>query len=327
MKRYKPRDIFRRFITWTPVKGTLRWAKQRSLPGFFGVPIYDVIVFMYQELKSSALTIRANGIAFSFFISLFPALIVLLTLLPFLTHFFLQYITDGERFFDVLYQEIKFIMPGDAGDMVFDVIEDLTTRPRAGLLSLGFVLALFFASNGMMAMMTGFDKSYWKTFKKRKPLQRRLIALGLTFILGSLLTLSVVMIILGKMMIKWLSEYIKLDWFGTVSLSLLRYIVIFSLFYFGFSFIYRFGASVKKRFSYFSPGTTMATILSLLSSVIFSYYVDNFNTYNKLYGSIGTIIVVMLWIQINVMILLAGFELNASIAVNRDLKAERVEHP
>jgi membrane protein len=325
MKRYKLRDIFRRFITWPPVKNTLRWTKRRSFPGFFGVPIYDVIVFMSQELKSSALTIRANGIAFSFFISLFPALIVLLTLLPFLTQFFLQHIPDGERFFEVLYQEIKFIMPGDAGDMVFDVIEDLTTRPRTGLLSLGFVLALFFASNGMMAMMTGFDKSYWKTFKKRKPLRRRLIALGLTFILGSLLTLSVVMIILGKMIIKWLSEYIKLDWFGTVSLSLLRYIVIFSLFYFGFSFIYRFGASVRKRFSYFSPGTTMATILSLLSSVVFSYYVEYFNTYNKLYGSIGTIIVLMLWIQINVMILLAGFELNASIAVNRDLKAEREE--
>lgn len=307
------------------MKNTLRWSKQRSFPGFFGVPIYDVLVFMYQELKSSALSIRANGIAFSFFISLFPALIVLLTLLPFLTQLFLHYITDGERFFEVLYQEIKFVMPGDAGDIVFNVVEDLTTRPRNGLLSLGFVLALFFASNGMMAMMTGFDKSYWKTFKKRKPLRRRLIALGLTFILGSLLTLSVVMIILGKIIIKWLSEYIRLDWFGTVSLSLLRYIVIFSLFYFGFSFIYRFGASVRKRFSYFSPGTTMATILSLLSSVAFSLYVDYFNTYNKLYGSIGTIIVLMLWIQLNVMILLAGFELNASIAVNRDLKAEREE--
>jgi len=303
----------------------LDWSKRKSFPGFFGVPIYDVFVFMYQELKSKSLSGRANAIAFSFFLSLFPSIIVLLTLVPLFTQMFLQYLPGGEHFFEVLYREIKVIMPGDAGDMVFTTIEDLTTRPRNGLLSFGFILVLFFSSNGMMAMMAAFEKSYLKTFKKRDPFRRRALAIGLTFILGFLLIASVVMVILGNFLIGWLSGYIHLDWFGSVSLSGLRYLIIFALFYSGISIVFRYGAAVRKRFSFFSPGTTFATILSLLSSMVFSYYVENFATYNKLYGSIGTIIVVMLWIQLNVLILLAGFELNASIAVNRDLKAERKE--
>jgi len=324
-KKWTLRRIYLWFLTRPLTKRVLAWSKRKSFPGFFGVPIYDVVIFMYNELKSNTLGGRANSIAFSFFISLFPSIIVLLTLLPLLSTVILQHIPGGENFFEVLYREIKFIMPGNAGDMLFETIEDLTTRPRNGLLSFGFILVIFFSSNGMMAMMSGFEKSYKRTFKKRNPFRRRFIAVGLTFILGLLVIASVLLIILGNFIINWLAEYIELDWFGSISISLLRYLIIFLLFYGGISFIFRFGVPARKRFSYFSPGTTLATILSLLTSQIFSYYVENFATYNKLYGSIGTIIVVMLWIQINVLILLAGFELNASIAVNRDLKLAREE--
>ncbi|MBK8492422.1 MAG: YihY/virulence factor BrkB family protein [Saprospirales bacterium] len=325
MKPWSVKRLQDWFLSRSLTKRVLAWTKRKSFPGFFGVPIYDVVIFMSNEVKSNTLTGRANAIAFSFFLSLFPSIIVLLTLLPLLSQTILQHLPGGENFFEVLYREIKFIMPGNAGDMLFETIEDLTTRPRNGLLSFGTILVIFFSSNGMMAMMSGFDKSYMRTFKKRNSIRRRIIAIGLTFVLGFLLIASVITIILGNTIINWLAEYIHLDWFGEVSLSILRYLIIMSLFYGGISFLYRFGAAVHKRFSYFSPGTTLATILSLLSSKGFSYYVENFATYNKLYGSIGTIIVVMLWIQINVLILLAGFELNASIAVNRDLKKEREE--
>ncbi|MBK6621538.1 MAG: YihY/virulence factor BrkB family protein [Saprospirales bacterium] len=301
----------------------LDWSKKRSFPGFFGVPIYEVIIFMYQEMKSVSLSGRANSIAYSFFLSVFPSIIVLLTLLPLFTEVVLQYIPEGDHFFDVLYREIKFIMPGSAGDMVFETIQDLTTRPRNGLLSFGFILVIYFSSNGMLAMMTGFEKSHLKTFKKRGSMRSRGVAIGLTFVLGFMLIASVVLIILGNYLINLLSDYIKLDWFGEVSLSLLRYMIILALFYAGISVLYRYGASLRKRFSFFSPGATLATILSLLTTQLFSYYVEYFASYDKLYGSIGTIIIVMVWLQLNAMILLAGFELNASIAVNRDLKAER----
>ncbi|MCB0642591.1 MAG: YihY/virulence factor BrkB family protein, partial [Phaeodactylibacter sp.] len=180
-------------------------------------------------------------------------------------------------------------------------------------------------SNGMLAMMRSFEKSYKKTFKKRTAFKKRVVSIGLTFLLGLLLIASVVLVIVGNLLINLLSEYIHLDWFSTLSLSLLRYIVIIALFYSVIAVIYRFGVATHKRMNFFTPGATMATLLCLLSSQIFSFYVDNFNTYNKLYGSIGTVIVVMLWIQINSLFLLLGFELNAGIAVNRDLERKDEE--
>lgn len=302
------------------VQRVINWSKVTSLPGFFSVPIYDVSIFLRNEFKKDNLFIRANSMAFSFFLSLFPSIIVLFTLLPYFSQYLLSHLPGGDNFMTILQREIKLIMPGDAGDMLFITIEDITTQPRAGLLSLGFVLAVIFASNGMVTMMKSFEKSYLDTFRKRNGFQIRQVAIGLTFMLGILLIASVVLIIVGNLLISLLDQYIHLDWFSSVSISIMRYLVIIGLFYFVISFIYRFGVSTYRRFSFFSAGTTLATVLSILSSTLFSFYVDNFNTYNKLYGSIGTIIVVMLWIQINAMILLIGFELNASIAVNRDLK-------
>jgi membrane protein len=307
------------------VVSLINWSKQRSLPGFFKVPIFDVVTFIRNEIRRDALSTRANSVAFSFFLSIFPSIIVLFTLLPFLTTYFISYLPGGENFMDVLYQEVKFILPGESGDMIFRSIEDITTRPRAGLLSFGFVLAVFFASNGMMYLMQGFEKSYSITFKKRGGFSRRIMAILLTFLLSFLLIASIILVILGNQLIGWLADYIRLDWFGEVSISVVRYMVIITLFYSGISLLYRFGANLRKRFGFFSPGATLATLLSLISSQVFSFYVDNFDTYNKLYGSIGTIIVIMLWIQINVFVILIGYELNASIAVHRDLKKEREE--
>jgi membrane protein len=303
----------------------VEWSKRSSLPGFFSVPIYDVLVFIRNEIRRFALVTRANSMAFSFFLSLFPALIVLLTLLPFLNEYILSFIIEGENVMDTLQNQIQVIMPGDAGDMLFETITDLTTRPRTGLLSFGFLLALFFASNGMMSMMLSFEKSHMESFKKRNPFKKRMISIALTGLLGILLILSAVFLILGGTILQWASDYVRWDWFTSVSVSVLRFLIIVVLFYSIIAMIYRYGVPTVKRISLFSPGATLATFLSVLSSLIFSFYVENFDTYNKLYGSIGTIIVIMLWIQLNCFVLLVGFELNASIAVNRDLKKERPE--
>ena len=303
----------------------MEWSKRSSLPGFFKVPIFDVLVFILNEIKRSALVTRANSMAFSFFLSLFPALIVLLTLLPFFTNSLLSVIPEGETLMTQLETQINIVMPGNAGDMLFGTIQDLTTRPRNGLLSIGFLLAVFFASNGMMGMMKSFEKAHVQTFKKRTGLRKRMISIALTGLLGVLLITSAIFLILGNLIIYWLSDFIRLDWFGAVSVSLLRYLVIILLFYSIIAMIYRYAVPYQRRFSFFTPGATLATVLSILSSVAFSFYVENFNTYNKLYGSIGTIIVIMLWIQLNCFVLLVGFELNSSIAVNRDLKKLRPE--
>lgn len=321
MKFPSANEIRTFFLEHPLVLGGINWAKTHSFPGFFRVPISDVAVFIYNESQRRDLTTRANSMAFSFFLSLFPALIMLFTLLPLIQHHILDYFMENENYYEILNRQLQDIMPGEAGKSLFEFISDITTNPQIGLLSFGFMLTIFFSSNGMMTLMHSFDKSYLKTtFKSRNNLKKRGIAILLTLQLGLLLLASVFFIILGNLIIEAISIYIKLDFFTKYSIYFVRWLVILALFYTGISIIYRYGTGMYRKFKFFTPGATIASILSILSSVIFSFYVDNFGSYNKFYGSIGTIIVIMIWIQLNAFILLVGFELNASIAVNRDLK-------
>lgn len=320
MNLSKLNDIKNYFLQHPLKVALMTWLKTNSLPGFFKVPIWDVLVFLNREIQRDNVVIRANAVAFSFFLSIFPALIAIFTLVP----FFLD-LMDGfalmAGFNETLTFEIKQAMPGNTGDELIAFIEDITTNPRFGTRSIGFILALFFASNGMSALLHGFEKaSYKETFRHRSEMRERMVALSLTMILGFMLIISTFMIILGDMLIAWMSEWIKMDVFTTGALYISRWFIVVILLYSGITIIYRYGAATRKRFGILSPGATLATIASIISSVLFSMYLEEFDTYNKLYGSIGTIIALMLWIQINAMVLLIGFELNASIAVNRDLK-------
>ena len=329
--RFKLPDpqVIRDYILTRPtVRRLLIFAKRRSLPGFLGIPIYDILLFLIKETKSTELFIRANSMAYSFFLSIFPSLMSLFTLLPYVRKYLLQIVFPNaidEQFDDILKNEIQQLMPGDTGVVIADFIEDLTTNPRVGLLSLGFFLAILFASNGMLTMMHGFEKSYKRTFKQRTAFRKRLIAIVLTFQLGFLLIASVVLIILGNSLMSSLSQWIELDQATGWIIWLMRWIIIILLFYTVISIIYRYGIPTRRKFKMFSPGATLATILSISTSLAFGFYVDNFGQYNKLYGSFGTIIVTMIWIQLNSLVLLIGFELNASIAINRDKREQILE--
>jgi membrane protein len=317
---------FQRFFTEHPIViGTKQYARENSFIGFQGVPIYDVIVFVINEAKRDDLFTRANSVAFSFFLSLFPSILTLFTLTPFILDLLAIWFPALENFNMTLYEEIKRVMPGQAGDILFGFVQEITSSPKVGLLSFGFILAIFFSSNGMMALMQAFDKSYVRTFRRRTFLKKRLVAAGLVFLIGLLIVASVVLVILGGVLIDWIDYWTNLGGFAVFLINLLRWGVMLSLYYFIIGTLYRYGAATIKRFAYGSPGVTLATILSLLTSVAFSFYVDGFNrydTYAKFYGSIATVIIVMLWLQLNALILIIGFELNAAIAVNRDLTLE-----
>lgn len=325
----KPANFFERIqqrIYQHPlVERSLQWTKDHSLPGFFRVPIYDVVTFVLRELKRDSLFTRANSVAYSFFLSLFPSILVLFTLIPYLKYFFLQYLPEGENFEQLLQNEIQKVMPGVAGERLFNFIDDITSNPRVGLLSVGFFLAAFFASNGMLNLMRGFEKSYSITFKNRGALRKRWVAILLTFQLSGLVIASVLLIILGKLAIGFLSNVVNLDQASRILLNSFRWLSVIGLFYTSIAIIYRYGAATRRRFRFFTPGAALSSLLCLIVSVGFSAYVNNFNTYNELYGSIGTIIVIMLWLQMNSLFLLIGYELNASIAVNRDRREEITE--
>lgn len=302
--------------------GMIKYLKENSFIGFHGVPIYDVIIFVVNEVQRDDLFTRANSVAFSFFLSLFPSILTLFTLAPFALDLLVIWFPSLADFNNVLYDEIKQVMPGQAGDILFGFVQEITNSPRLGLLSFGFLLAIYFSSNGMMAMMQAFEKSYVKTFRRRNFLKKRLIAAGLTLLIGLFIVASTVFVILGDSILNWMTELIKWSSGTAFLVSLLRWFIMLLLYYVVIGTIYRYGAATIKRFSYFSPGVTLATVLSLATSVAFSFYVDGFNrydTYSKFYGSIATIIIVMLWLQLNSLILIIGFELNAAIAVRRDL--------
>lgn len=315
-----------RYFTHHPLWLRLvEWSKTHApLPGLKGIPLYNLVTFIDQETRDDVITTRANSMAFSLFMAIFPSIIVLFTLLPYTPLYEMNISIDGEakKFQDVLRDNIKEVMPGEAGQMLFSTIEDIASKPRSGLLSFGFFLAIWFASNGMLSMMKGMEKSY-NTFKKRTAFEKRLMAIQLTFLVGLVLVASVILVILGDLILHFVFQYVKVDLLTQLAFFGLRWVVVILLFYTLFSTIYRYGSSTRRRIPFFNSGAMLATLLSILTSWGFSFYVDNFGNYNTLYGSIGTLIVLMVWIQLNCMILLIGFELNAGIVVLREQSREK----
>ena len=190
-----------------------------------------------------------------------------------------------------------------------------------------FCPPFFFASNGILALIRGFEKDEMPNFLQWNMFKKRMNAMLLTLIIGGLVIVSVLLVILGSWFTALIIQFIKVGKLFAFLLNLSRWLIIISLFYSSISLIYKFGAATKKRFRFFTPGSALATLLCLGSSIIFSYYVDQFNTYNELYGSIGTIIVLMLWIQLNTLSILIGFELNAGILINMATKEKYMIQP
>jgi len=304
--------------TYLRSKPLIRWgiikAKTTSFFGLGGVPVYNVILFIIQESINDDLITRARSVAFSFFLSIFPSILILISigaLLPFDLVPWLQSVLQG-------------VLPETAEDFLFDVIGDLEKLPHSGLLSIGFLLAIYFSSSGINTLMTGFQKSYPGTFKERSWIRQQFVAILLTGVLFILLIGTTLLLLTGNFFIAWLVDRVELGIAPTLLIQFLKWIIIISLFYSIIAMIYKIGPALRKKFKFFSPGATVATVITILITLGFSLYVNNFGTYNKLYGSIGAIIVLMVWLQLICTIILLGFELNASIAVNKDLRERKI---
>jgi membrane protein len=286
------------------ITGLVEISKKLVIPGFDGLPLYDVISFFVTGVRKSSLTTRASALAFNFFLAIFPGLIFLFTLIPYI---------PIENFQDQLLHLMADILPANAFESLKMTIEDLVTRQRGGLLSFGFILAIYFATNGFSSMITAFNNSYYVA-ESRSALMQFLVSIFLVFIVTFLVFIAITLIIFSGIMLNYLSEKgILQDSFSIILIMAGKWLVVVSLLFFSFSCIYFIAPSKKSQYRFISAGSTLATILSIITSLGFAYYVNHFGQYNKLYGSIGTIIVILLWIQFNSFILLIGFELNASI--------------
>lgn len=285
------------------------WSKRISFPGFDRLPLYYVVSYFLRTMQKESITIRASSLAFNYLMAIFPAIIVLFTLIPYI---------PIENFQDEIFKLLQEVLPHNAFEATKSTIEDILKQQSGGLLSFGFVLSLYYSTNGIIAMMTAFNNTYSST-ETRSEWQKRWIALGLVLILSTQVFAAVSLIIFSGTAITMLVEYGWLQ--GSLTIILIQigvWLIILLLLFFAYSFLYYYGPSKRMKYRFISAGSTLATLLTIISSMGFALFVNNFGQYNKLYGSIGTLIVVMLWLYIISLVLLVGFELNASISRSRD---------
>jgi len=276
--------------------------KKIVLPGFEGLSLYDLIESYFIGIVKGTFSARASAISWSFFLSLFPFLLFLLNLIPYVP-------IDGfqENFFDF----ITSALPKQSKLFFEDIYNDISSNPRTGLLSTVFILSIFLMTNGINAVFSGFEYSYHVTLN-RNFVRQYIVALGVSIIVASLLLITVI----GTLYFSYLVD--DLNTMGVVDdtvfwLTIGKYSLFVFMIFVIVATLFYFGTSEGRQNTFFSPGAFMTTFLIIVTTYLFGIYIDNFSNYNQLYGSIGAMLILMLYIWLNANLLLLGFELNASL--------------
>jgi membrane protein len=263
-------------------------------------------------LLKGSLNIRATSIAFHFLLALGPAIIFLLGLIPYL---------PIRNFQKELMEILVEVIPENTYNALESLLQDLF-RKHHGLQIFGFLVTLFFAQKGINGIIQAFNATF-HTMETRPWIERRMISLFLFAILFVLVALAAIMLFFSNLGIKYLYAHAIIKAYTTYSLLQLgKWIIILALTFFAISFLYYLAPARKTHWKFFTPGSTLATLLSIMASIGFSYFVNHFAPFNRFFGSIGTLIAIMLWMNFNAIALLAGFELNASIKFARFRKFE-----
>ena len=295
-------------LSFSPIVWLLDVSKRIVLPGFNGLPLYDVAVFFIRGLTEGYITTRAAAISYSLFLAIFPFMIFLFNIIPFI---------PIDNFQQSLMGIIKDFMPGMAYESVKETIIDIVTRPRSSLLILNLILTLYFSTNGANSLIQAFNNTY-HDLESRTSVRQYMISIVIVLINSLLLIVAIGLITFGPSLISWfLPDAIQDNPVVIFLLGLLRWLIILGLMLMAISFLYYLAPVRQKTFRFFSAGSMLATFLIVITTLGFNFYVDNFSSYNALYGSLGTLMIVLVWIYIHSISLLVGFELNASIHTAR----------
>ncbi|HLO91908.1 MAG: YihY/virulence factor BrkB family protein [Chloroflexota bacterium] len=301
-------NLYKGFISSKIVSVPVGVTKRITLPGFEKVPIYDVAVFFFNGVKKGDLNTRAAALAYNSFLAIFPAIIFFFTLIPYI---------PIHNFQDSLLALLQDFIPRQTYMAVQETLFDIIKRPRGGLLSIGFLMAMYFATNSVNSMIDAFNKTYY-TIETRTAFRQRILSIFLVIVLSFLVILAISLITFGPIVINWVERIgLLTDWLTLQLIGLAKWLVTLTLLLFAFSVLYYFAIPGKHRYRFITAGSTLTTFLFIITSVGFNYYVNNFASYNTLYGSIGTLIIFMLWLYFNSLIILIGWELNSSISVAR----------
>jgi membrane protein len=284
--------------------------KKLILTNLGGYSFRQVLKAFVRQLKKTSLTERAAGISFNIVMAIPPTLVFIFTLIP--------YLPISKQFINQMFALIRDVVPGEKNHAaIITFLRDFLNKPQNGLLSFGLLLAIVFSSNAMMGVLRSFDKNY-PGFSKRKLLNKRKVALQLTLICFFLVFLCILLLVAQSAVLKWLG--VKGAGIRSVFENV-RWLLIILLTFYIVSHIYRHGPAVARKWPLITPGSVFATTLMIIATALVTYYVNHFSNYNKLYGSIGAIFILMSLIYANSLALLMGFELNVTLTQLQHRKA------
>ncbi len=292
-------------LNWAPVRFVRNTAKKVKVPGADGLSIYEISGFFFKELRNTKLNIRCAAVTYNFMMAIPPTLLVVFSLVPYLP------LKDVQ---ETILSTLKLIpLSPNVNASIQSVITDFMNKEQTGVLSFGILFTLFFSSNGMMGLINTFEKSL-PVYIKRNGLKKRWTAIKLTIMLITVAILSLAAFIIQAEALNG----ILLKIFGNVlalriaSLALVALVIFCTI-----SVIYTYGPSLTQRFRFVSTGSVFATILCIIATTGFFFLVNNFIHYNKVYGSIGTLMAFMIWIWLNTLVIILGYELNVSILLGK----------
>jgi membrane protein len=294
--------IQKMFAATPPGRIIIRASKKTYLPGFNGFSLNEVWSRFILQLRKTSMVERASGLSFNIVMAIPPTLLFIFTLIP--------YLPISKQFINQMFGLIRDVVPGEKNNsVIIHFLRDFINRPRNGLLSTGLFLAIFFSSNAMMGVLRSFDKNY-PGFRRRKAFHKRRVALQLTLITFLLIFICILLLVAQSAVLKWIGV-------GDASfrgiIDNVRWLIIILLTFYIVSYIYRHGPAVAKKWPLLTPGAVFATTLMIIATGLFTYWVNHFSNYNKVYGSIGAIFILMSLIYVNSLAVLMGFELNVTL--------------
>jgi len=280
-----------------------------SPPGFEGHSVYHIGAAIFKDIQAIRFTERAAAISFNFLMAIPPTLIFLFSLVPFLP-------LEGVE--QTILSSIHTLSPNEKlFQSLQDVITDFMNTKRRELLSFGILLSLFYSSNGMMGIMRAFDR-VTEAHVRRSGIARRWKAIKLTLILTGFILICMAILIIQS---RALDEIILNITGNTTIVKLIGWLLIVLSIYFSICIIYTYAPSLQRKIRFFSPGSFLATLLFIGISYGFFFVAAHFVNYNKIYGSIGTLLMFMVWMYITGLVILIGYEINIAIMI-REIKED-----
>ena len=309
-------ELSKKWSSFRFVKRVKQILKNTKIGALEGLSVYELISIYVNGIIKGALGSRASAIAFSLFMALFPLIIFLVTLIPFV----IPYVKVGNEPFDTQFLLfLEAFLPDATGEYFGEIFTEIKEQKNGGLLSSSFLISIFLMANGVNAIFAGFEKSY-NIELERHFFKQYAYALMVGLFISLLLLLGAITFVYFEFYIlEFLSEWAAktrgydLTNNDIVGAQIGKVVFLGLISYLSAAILYYFGTAEGKEVRFFSWGALMTSLLFLLLSFFFGLYLDNFARYNELYGALGGLLILMVFIWLNSNILLLGFELNATL--------------